>query len=196
MPTHLLTQVWHDLYFICVAKSNAKGTEMKDYDEEYLTDSPEERREKEQREEIKRLARSEIRRYVAGEADEDMAADEQREQEEQAAQEPKRKCPRWLRGIRLFLTGDILVGSEMSRFYNYVSYIALMFFASIVTLFAALRLEMRRDGLEREVELLHERSIRTKELRYKMSSHSAIVERLQERGIELYDPLAPNNVIE
>ena len=167
---------------------------MKRYDEEYLTDSPEEQREKEQREEIKRIVRGEIRRVERGEADEDIADDRRRE-EEQKGQERKRRRPRWLHGIRLVLTGEILIGDEMSRFYNYATYIALMFFLSIVTLFAALRLEMRRDALEREVELLHERSIRMKEQRCNLSSHSAIMQRLQERGIDLYDPFAPNNVI-
>ena len=168
---------------------------MKEYDEEYLTDTPEERREKEQREEIKRLARSEVRRYVAGEADADIAEDIERERAEQEAEEAKHKAPKWLRGIRLVLTGDILVDSDVSRFYNYVSYIAMMFFLSILTLFAGLKLDMERDRLEREVELLHERAIRTKEQCYDLCSHSAIIERLQERGIELYDPLAPTNVI-
>ena len=148
---------------------------MKRYDEEYLTDSPEEQREKEQREEIKRIVRGEIRRVERGEADEDIADDIRRE-EEQKGQERKRRRPRWLHGIRLVLTGEILIGDEMSRFYNYATYIALMFFLSIVVLFAAL-------------------SIRIKEQRYRQCSHSAIVERLEQRGIELYDPLSPSNVI-
>ena len=55
---------------------------MKRYDEEYLTDSPEEQREKEQREEIKRIVRGEIRRVERGEADEDIADDIRREEEQ------------------------------------------------------------------------------------------------------------------
>ena len=171
---------------------------MKEYDEEYLTDSPEERREKEQREEIKRLARSEIRRYVAGEADADIAEDierERAEQEAKEAKEAKHKTPKWLRAISLVATGDILVDGKVSNFYNYVFTIAMMFFVSILTLFAGLKLDMERDRLEREVELLHERAIRTKEQCYDRCSHSAIIEGLQERGIELYDPLTPTNVI-
>ena len=70
-----------------------------------------------------------------------------------------------------------------------------MFFMSIVTLFAGLRVETKCNRLEREVELLHERSIRFKEQRYQKSSHSAIVEELERRGIELYDPLTPTNII-
>lgn len=97
--------------------------------------------------------------------------------------------------VRLFLTGEILVKDEVAKFYNYVFYIALMFLLSIVTLFAALRLEMRCNKLEYEVQLLHERSIRIKEQRFHICSHSAIIERLEQRGIELYDPLSPSNVI-
>lgn len=172
---------------------------MKQYDDiEFMTDSPEEIREREQTEEIKRIARAEFRRISSGEADEDIAEDIRREEEEQAAaEERERKSakPRWLLAIRLFLTGEILIKDEVAKFYNHVSYIALMFFLSIVTLFAALRLEMRCNELEREVELLHERSIRIKEQRYRHCSHSAIIERLERHGIELYDPLSPSDVI-
>lgn len=172
---------------------------MKEYDDiEFMTDSPEEIREREQKEEIRRIARTEYRRMASGEADEDVAEDIRREEEQRAAEEErgrKSRKPRWLIAVRLFLTGEILIKDEVAKFYNYVSYIALMFFLSIVTLFAALRLEMRCNELEHEVELLHERSIRIKEQRYRHCSHSAIVERLERRGIELYDPLSPSNVI-
>lgn len=172
---------------------------MKEYDDiEFMTDSPEEIREREQKEEIKRLVRDEFRRASSGEADEDIAEDIRREEEQRAAaeeRERKSRKPRWLIAVRLFLTGEILIKDEVAKFYNYVSYIALMFFLSIVTLFAALRLEMRCNELEHEVELLHERSIRIKEQRYRHCSHSAIVERLERQGIELYDPLSPSNVI-
>lgn len=172
---------------------------MKEYDDiEFMTDSPEEIREREQKEEIKRLVRTEYRRMASGEADEDVADDIRREEEQRAAEEErerKSRKPRWLIAVRLFLTGEILIKDEVAKFYNYVSYIALMFFLSIVTLFAALRLEMRCNKLEHEVELLHERSIRIKEQRYRHCSHSAIVERLERHGIELYDPLSPSNVI-
>lgn len=165
---------------------------MKEYDDiEFMTDSPEEIREREQKEEIRRIARTEYRRMASGEADEDVAEDIRREEERGR----KSRSPRWLLAIRLFLTGEILIKDEVTKFYNYVSYIALMFFLSIVVLFAALRSEMRCNELEHEVELLHERSIRIKEQRYRQCSHSAIVERLEQRGIELYDPLSPSNVI-
>ena len=169
---------------------------MKGYDDsEFLTDSPEEIREREQQEEIKRIVRSEFRRVQSGEADEDMAEDVRREQQEREEAETRASRHKWLRSIGLLLTGEILVRENVARFYSYASYIALMFFLSIVTLFAGLRVETKCNRLEREVELLHERSIRFKEQRYQKSSHSAIVEELERRGIELYDPLTPTNII-
>ncbi len=169
---------------------------MKGYDDsEFLTDSPEEIREREQQEEIKRIVRSEFRRVQSGEADEDMAEDVRREQQEREEAEKRASRHKWLRSIGLLLTGEILVRENVARFYSYASYIALMFFLSIVTLFAGLRVETKCNRLEREVELLHERSIRFKEQRYQKSSHSAIVEELERRGIELYDPLTPTNII-
>ncbi len=169
---------------------------MKGYDDsEFLTDSPEEIREREQQEEIKRIVRSEFRRVQSGEADEDMAEDVRREQQEREEAEKRASRHKWLRSIGLLLTGEILVRENAARFYSYASYIALMFFLSIVTLFAGLRVETKCNRLEREVELLHERSIRFKEQRYQKSSHSAIVEELERRGIELYDPLTPTNII-
>lgn len=169
---------------------------MKGYDDsEFLTDSPEEIREREQQEEIKRIVRSEFRRVQSGEADEDMAEDVRREQQEREEAEKRASRHKWLRSIGLLLTGEILVRENVARFYSYASYIALMFFLSIVTLFAGLCVETKCNRLEREVELLHERSIRFKEQRYQKSSHSAIVEELERRGIELYDPLTPTNII-
>jgi hypothetical protein len=80
--------------------------------------------------------------------------------------------------------------------YRYVGVIAAMFFVSIMVLFLSLRLDIRYARLNTEVQLLHERSIRLQEQCYRRSSHSAIVESLHERGLELYDPLRPNEVIE
>ncbi len=172
---------------------------MNRYDDiEFITDSPEEIRKRERDEEIRRMVRDEYRRASSGEADEDIAEDIRREEQKRAAaaeQERKSARPRWLTVIRLFLTGEILIKEDVAKFYNYASYIAMMFFLSIVTLFAALRLEMRCNKLEYEVELLHERSIRIKEQRCRQCSHSAVVERLEQRGIELHDPQSPSDVI-
>ena len=50
--------------------------------------------------------------------------------------------------------------------------------------------------LVRDVQKLRERSIRLQEQRYQRTTHSAIVEQLRARGIELYDPQAPGEIIE
>ena len=52
------------------------------------------------------------------------------------------------------------------------------------------------DVYKRQVQILRERSIRLQEQRYRRTTHSAIVERLRERDIELTDPPAPGEIIE
>ena len=74
--------------------------------------------------------------------------------------------------------------------------IAGMFFLSIVVMFWSLHLDMRYSRLEREVQILRERSIRLQEQRYRRTTHSTILEELHRRGIDLYDPLAPGEIIE
>ena len=169
---------------------------MAQYDEsEFLTDSPEEIRRREERDEIRRIARTEYRRMQSGEADEDVAEDIRREEEAREAAMPK-PLPGWVNTLKELATGEILIGKGATRIYDYVIYIALLFFLSIVVIFSSLRYEVRRNRLSQEVDLLHERSIRMKEQRYQICSHSSIVELLRERKIELFDPLSPTNVIE
>ena len=71
-----------------------------------------------------------------------------------------------------------------------------MFFLSIVVMFWSLHLDMRYTRLERDVQKLRERSIRMQEQRYQRTTHSAIVRQLEARGIELYDPLVPGEIID
>ena len=44
--------------------------------------------------------------------------------------------------------------------------------------------------------LFRSRSIRLEEQRYRTTTHSAVVEALAARGIPLYDPLSPGEVID
>ena len=81
----------------------------------------------------------------------------------------------------------------VSKYYPYMLTIAGMFFLSIMVMFWSLHLDMRYTRLERDVQKLRERSIRLQEQR---TTHSAIVEQLRARGIELYDPQAPGEIIE
>ena len=74
--------------------------------------------------------------------------------------------------------------------------IAGMFFLSSMVMFWSLHLDMRFTRLERDVQKLRERSLRLQEQRYQRTTHSAIVEQLRARGIELCDTQAPGEIIE
>lgn len=151
-----------------------------------------------EREALARTIRREVLRMNSGEAEEDLRADREQLEAERAEREAeqersrKRNANIW----RQLFSGRILVHDTVRENYRYVGIIAAMFFASIVVLFWTLSLDIRHARLSTEVQLLHERSIRLQEQCYRRCSHSAIVESLRERGLELYDPLRPNEVIE
>jgi len=84
----------------------------------------------------------------------------------------------------------------MSHSYPYLLAIAGMFLVSISVVFMALHTDMKYMRLEREVQVLRERSIRWQERRFRCTTHSAVTDELRRRGIELYDPVAPSEVID
>ena len=143
-------------------------------DHEFDPVTPEEEARRKQEEEFARRVRREVLRIERGEADEDIRADMERQ----------------------LFSGTILVHEGVSKYYPYMLSIAGMFFLSIAVMFTTLHLDMKYSRLEREVQILRERSIRLQEQRYRRTTHSAIVERLRERGIELTDPPAPGEIIE
>lgn len=162
---------------------------MAEYDEsEYFSDSQEEIAERETQEALRRMVRTEIRRVQTGAAAEDIAEDIAREEEQQALEEKKSKRPRWVMWINSVVTGDILLAEEVKRVYTLLTMLGVIFFASIATIFGSLQRDMRYRELEKEVALLKERAIRTSEECYRHSSHSAILRKLKERGIEIEDP--------
>ena len=167
-------------------------------DTDFNPDREREEQEAAQREELARTIRREVLRINRGEADDDIRADREQDEAERLAREAeeakhrRRRASAWW---QLF-SGTILVRDSVKEYYRYLGYIAVMFFVSIAMLFWSLRLDIRYARLDSEVQLLHERSIRLQEQCYRRSSHSAVVESLKKRGIELYDPLTPNEVIE
>ena len=152
-------------------------------DHEFDPITPEEEAQRAQEAEFARRVRREVLRIERGEAEEEIRADLEREAAE--------KAEAW----QLF-SGTILVREGVSKYYPYMLSIAGMFFLSIAVMFTALHLDMKYTRLEREVQILRERSIRLQEQRYSRTTHSAIVERLRERGIDLSDPSAPGEIIE
>lgn len=166
-------------------------------DTEFDPVNAEEEARRRQDEELARRVRREVLRIGRGEADEEIRADLEREAAERAEAEELERKERRRRAslVRQFFTGTILVREGVSRSYPYMLCIAVMLFASIFVMFMALRLDMRHSELEREVQKLRERSIRLEEERFRATTHSAVVARLRERGIPLYDPPAPGETI-
>ena len=167
-------------------------------DTDFNPDREREEQEAAEREALARTIRREVLRVNSGEAEEDLRADREQMEAERAEREAeeesarKREANLW----RQFFSGRILVHTMVRKNYRYIAIIAGMFLWSIAMLFWTLRLDIRYAQLNSEVQLLHELSIRLQEQCYRRSSHSAIVEALRERGLELYDPLRPNEVIE
>lgn len=167
-------------------------------DHEFDPVTPEELAEREREADLARKIRREVVRVQKGEADEDLKADEEAEQEQKAEAEAaeRKEKKRQSSALWQIFSGSILVREGSAGYYPYLISIAVMFFLSIVVMFSALHLDMRYSRLERDVQLLRERSIRIEEQRYRFTTHSAITERLRERGLELYDPLTPSEIIE
>lgn len=145
-----------------------------------------------------RRVRREVLRVQSGEAEEDIRADQAAEEAERAEEEIRRVRAERRAANPLFrlLSGSILVSRRVTRNYPYLLTIAGMFFLNIVVLFWSLHLDLRYSRLEREVQKLREQSIRLEERRYRLTSHSAVVEELARRGIEIEDPTAPIEIIE
>lgn len=171
---------------------------MRYKDHEFDPVTPEELARKEQEEEFKRLVRREVRHMDRGEADEEIRADEEREAAEKAEREEaeQRMHKRQSNLFRQLLSGSILLNKRVLQHYPYLICIGVMFLISIGVMFMALHLDKQHMDLEREVQMLRERSVRLQEQRYRRTTHSAVVERLRERGIELYDPSSPREIIE
>ena len=160
-------------------------------DHEFDPITPEEEAQRAQEAEFARRVRREVLRIERGEAEEEIRADLEREAAEKAEAEERERRERRRRASTFWqlFSGTILVREGISKYYPYMLSIAGMFFLSIAVMFTALHLDMKYTRLEREVQILREQ-------RYSRTTHSAIVERLRERGIDLGDPSAPGEIIE
>jgi len=167
-------------------------------DHEFDPVTPEEQARREADEQFARRVRREVLRVQRGEADEDIRADEEREAAERAEREQAERKERRRKASTFWqlFSGTILVREGVSRYYPYMLAIAGMFLLSIMVMFRSLYLDMKYTRLEREVQMLRERSIRLEERRFRCTTHSAVVGALRARGIELYDPAAPGEIID
>lgn len=166
-------------------------------DHEFDPLTAEERDAHRQEEELRRKIRREVLRVQRGDAEEELRAEREQEEAEREREERDRRLDRRRQSnaFWLFFSGNILVRKGVSRYYRHLAAIAVMFFLSIFVIFSVLRLDRKYARLEREVQLLRERSIRLQEQRYRITSHSSVAERLRERGIPLQDARTPSEII-
>ena len=153
-----------------------------------------EERERASREaELARRIRREVLRVQRGEADDEIREDEdlERSQREELQEREARVQRRKASIGGQLLSGKILVPKEGTGYYRYVMFIAVMFFISIVVMFTTLRLDIRHSRLQDQVQILKERATRLQEERFHRTTHSAIVNELDRRGIDLHDPVTP-----
>ena len=160
--------------------------------------SEEELRRQQEDEEFRRRVRDEVRRVQSGEAQEDLERDRE-EEEALEAEQIRREAKKRLKRSRLFyqlFSGSILQSRGVKEHYGYMIAIAVASLVSIMVMFASLYADMKHSRMEREVQLLRERSIRLREQLYQRTTHQAVVEELQRRGIPLQEPRRTKEVVE
>ena len=148
--------------------------------------------------EFRRRVRREVLRMQSGEADEDIERDQEELEQEQAQAEAEAEQKRKHRS-RLFwqlFSGNILVNKSVADNYRYFIAIAVMCFISIAVMFMVLYADLNYSRLERDLQLVRERSIRLQEQLYSRTTHAAVKQELQRRGIPLQDPNKATEVVE
>lgn len=172
--------------------------DMRPTNDDFNPLSEEELRRQQEDEEFRRRVRDEVRRVQSGEADEDLERDREEERAEEAEQmrdEAKKRLKRSRLFYQLF-SGSILRSRGVKEHYGYLIAIAVASLVSITVMFAALYADMKYSRMEHQVQLLRERSIRLREQLYQRTSHQAVVEELQHRGIPLQEPRRTKEVVE
>lgn len=97
--------------------------------------------------------------------------------------------------VRSIFTGEIILNPSISKGYDYLFYLALLFLASIIALFSSLHMQIRENRTVEQVRLLEERALRSEEQRLGATTHSAIVRELKRRNIPLEDTIEPVTII-
>ncbi len=153
----------------------------------------EQKRLEEQEAELARKIHSEIRYVSVDPASKSTKeSSEESDPKSSARQERRRKANTFFQ----LLTGNILVNEGVARYYPHMIAVAAISFVSIAVMFFSLHMDMRYSRLEREVQLLRERSLRFKSDRHQRCSHSAIIQQLQQRGISLEESQAASTLID
>lgn len=125
----------------------------------------------------------------SGAAAHNLSDDDQEEEGEQKG-EQESGTP-WL----MITTGKILTEGSLPH-HRYFIAIAIMCFFSIFLTFMSLNADREYRQRERYASILHERSVLKEELRYSLSSKSAVTSRLKRHNIELIELSKESRIIE
>lgn len=125
----------------------------------------------------------------SGAAAQNLSDDDQEEEGEQNG-EQESGTP-WL----MITTGKILTEGSLP-YHRYFIAIAIMCFFSIFLTFMSLNADREYRQRERYASILHERSVLKEELRYSLSSKSAVTSRLKRHNIELIELSKESRIIE
>ena len=87
-----------------------------------------------------------------------------------------------------WVSGEVIVSRSVSKGYDYLFGMAVAFMLSIVALFYSLYMQIEQNALQSKVKLLEEKAVRTREQLLRETTHSAILNKLEQRGLEMYDP--------
>ncbi len=112
--------------------------------------------------------------------------------QQESAEEPK---PRAKTIWQHVVTGSILTSGAMP-YYRYLIAIAVMCFVSIFLTFMSLNADREYRRRSDYASVLRERAVLMEEKRYALSSKSAVVERLEEFGIEMVDLSNSSRLVE
>lgn len=117
-------------------------------------------------------------------------SDDDQEEEGEQKEEQESGTP-WL----MITTGKILTEGSLPH-HRYFIAIAIMCFFSIFLTFMSLNADREYRQRERYASILHERSVLKEELRYSLSSKSAVTSRLKRHNIELIELSKESRIIE
>lgn len=117
-------------------------------------------------------------------------SDDDQEEEGEQKEEQESGAP-WL----MITTGKILTEGSLP-YHRYFIAIAIMCFFSIFLTFMSLNADREYRQRERYASILHERSVLKEELRYSLSSKSAVTSRLKRHNIELIELSKESRIIE
>ena len=117
-------------------------------------------------------------------------SDDDQEEEGEQKEEQESGAP-WL----MITTGKILTEGSLPH-HRYFIAIAIMCFFSIFLTFMSLNADREYRQRERYASILHERSVLKEELRYSLSSKSAVTSRLKRHNIELIELSKESRIIE